>query len=516
MGSTQGTPAPNRGGAESARRLVARRPRAPLPPHIFTTVPVPRGGARLGRTSVFHLLHALGSGKIALGGPVGRGLANRTDDVETVQRALNAAAIPVRVDGLFGPRTEDAVKTAQRQLNRISDFDGAGPPLKVDGRINPRGPTQTAVRDLAKRSVAQTRMSSWDISLPWWRTPELGRVKDDTVSANRRTADHLRTVGTNGDIPVYAADAIRTNGDKAVGEFADLLRQIEKNDPARARSLEKEVRSRLGRDAEEHIPDTGNRRPVFRPEAPWANGGTYPGNARGSRKPPPARTNDAGKVAKGILGPAYRQVEALAKAFETLSPGADVRDMVDGSRETIEGVAKGDFVEAMAGGTKMVGGLAGMAVPGSFSGFKKAAKGAIDGVKKSADEANLPGISKTRDPITQKGFDNMPEEGFVNPHRIRTMQDNIKADFRDGRSIEQMVNEIKSGKLKPEDVEPVRVAVIDGNVFTIDHRRLVAHRLADAPIKFRKATRRELSAATGRKNKYTTKNRGMEIVIKER
>lgn len=508
MGSTQGTLAPNRGGADGTRGLVARQPRTPLSPHVFTTVPVPKGRTRHDRTSGIPLLDALGSGEITLGAPAGRGLANRTDDVRTVQLALNSADIPVKVDGLFGPRTEDAVRTAQRQLNGISDIDGAITSLKVDGRIDPRGPTQRAVRGLARRVVAQTRMPSTDKPPPWWRTQDLGRVKDDTVSANRRTADHLRTVGTDGEIPVYAADAIRTKGDKAVSEFADLLRQIEKNDPARARGLDEEVRKRLGRGAEMFLPAPENGPPIFKPEVPWAKDGFASKRASGPRKRAPSWSDETREVAKGVLGPAYRQFEALANAFESFSPGADIKDMLDGSRETAEGIAKGDFADALAGGAKTLGGMVGMAAPGSYSGYRKA----VDHANKAADGIKLPKISKTESPFGRKDFDSLPNTGFVDPNRIRTMQDKIKAEFKDGRSVEQMANDLKTGNIQPSDVEPIRIAIIDGKAFTLDHRRLVAHRLAGWKVKYRKAAADEVRRAL-KNRKMTTHDSGMSISI---
>ncbi len=95
------------------------------------------------------------------------------------------------------------------------------------------------------------------------------------------------------------------------------------------------------------------------------------------------------------------------------------------------------------------------------------------------------------------------------------MQNNAKSDFKDGRRVETMINDLKSGKLKPDDVDPIRIGIVNGRVYTLDHRRLAAHREAGAPVNYRKATAGEVQQAL-ESDKLSTANDGISIVIKGR
>ncbi|NKB54916.1 MAG: hypothetical protein GKS00_01115 [Alphaproteobacteria bacterium] len=133
------------------------------------------------------------------------------------------------------------------------------------------------------------------------------------------------------------------------------------------------------------------------------------------------------------------------------------------------------------------------------------------------DEFNvkLPNKSATKNPMTKAEFDALKDSGEIDPNRIRPMQNTIKRDFQDGRSLEQMVRELLDGTGKP--IEKIRIAAIGEHVFTLDHRRLIAHRLAGKNIQYRKATPEEIAKATGgRKPKMSTKNSGISIEILKR
>jgi hypothetical protein len=67
-----------------------------------------------------------------------------------VESALSGADILGRPPGrVFNDDTFGAIKTAQGRLNADSRLDLVNSPLKVDGLINPDGPTQGATRKLA-------------------------------------------------------------------------------------------------------------------------------------------------------------------------------------------------------------------------------------------------------------------------------------------------------------------------------------------------------------------------------
>ena len=71
-----------------------------------------------------------------IGASVGRGGANRREDVEAAQIALNRRGAQLKIDGLIGPATIKAIEDFQRKL-------GVAQP---DGRIDPGGRTETALR----------------------------------------------------------------------------------------------------------------------------------------------------------------------------------------------------------------------------------------------------------------------------------------------------------------------------------------------------------------------------------
>ncbi len=73
----------------------------------------------------------------------------------------------------------------------------------------------------------------------------------------------------------------------------------------------------------------------------------------------------------------------------------------------------------------------------------------------------------------------------VHPKKVNFSQDSIKKEFQDGGDIYQLAKDLKSGKIKPEDIPPIRVTEIDGQLVSVDNRRLAAFRMAemDVPIK---------------------------------
>jgi hypothetical protein len=84
---------------------------------------------------------------------------------------------------------------------------------------------------------------------------------------------------------------------------------------------------------------------------------------------------------------------------------------------------------------------------------------------------------------------------LTDPNKIRFSQDSIKNTFRDGRSIQDLVDGLKSGHIKPEDVPAIRVVERNGQLVSIDNRRLAAFREAGVPIRTRPATAQEIAQA---------------------
>jgi RHS repeat-associated protein len=99
------------------------------------------------------------------------------------------------------------------------------------------------------------------------------------------------------------------------------------------------------------------------------------------------------------------------------------------------------------------------------------------------------------------------------PKTIRYLQDDISSKFNDGGSVRQMIDDLKSGRLKPEDITPIRVFIDrDGNLTTLDHRRLYAHLQAGIPIQTVNANQTEIHHEAPKKR--STKNNGESVTVR--
>jgi hypothetical protein len=100
---------------------------------------------------------------------------------------------------------------------------------------------------------------------------------------------------------------------------------------------------------------------------------------------------------------------------------------------------------------------------------------------------------------------------LLNPQRIRFSQASIKATFRDGTSLNDLAEELQSGRLHPHDVPAIRIFERDGKLFTLDNRRLEAFRRAGVDVPVRMATLQEMAEESW---KLTTHNDGVSIRIR--
>ena len=131
--------------------------------------------------------------------------------------------------------------------------------------------------------------------------------------------------------------------------------------------------------------------------------------------------------------------------------------------------------------------------------------------------ATLPDSSPTVNPMTAEEFRSLPQRGKIDPHRIRTLQnfnnDKFRPEKGDGqrKSVLEMTNQLRTIPDYENKVPEIRIFEFNGNVFTLDHRRLVSHRLADVQIRYRKAKDREIKKDLDRKN--STEDNGMTIKI---
>jgi hypothetical protein len=70
---------------------------------------------------------------------------------------------------------------------------------------------------------------------------------------------------------------------------------------------------------------------------------------------------------------------------------------------------------------------------------------------------------------------------------------------------------MKSGRIQPESFPPIRVFERNGEIFTLDNRRLFVFQRAGTPVRAVQATERELSAEAW---KFTTKDEGRSIRVR--
>jgi hypothetical protein len=104
---------------------------------------------------------------------------------------------------------------------------------------------------------------------------------------------------------------------------------------------------------------------------------------------------------------------------------------------------------------------------------------------------------------------------LMDSRSIRYSQDSIGSKFSDGSDVEDLVSGLNSGRVKPDDVQPIRIFHKNGKMYTLDNRRLYAAQKAGKPIRVREATAEELrNELTGPKNKFTTPNDGESIRVR--
>jgi RHS repeat-associated protein len=101
----------------------------------------------------------------------------------------------------------------------------------------------------------------------------------------------------------------------------------------------------------------------------------------------------------------------------------------------------------------------------------------------------------------------------IDPWKVRFSQDSISYHFKDKAlgTIDDLAEKLRSGKINPTDVPPIRITEIDGKLFTLDNRRLEAFRRAGIEIPFRWATPEELAREQW---KFTTINEGSTIIVR--
>ncbi len=177
------------------------------------------------------------SNPFRLDAPVGVGGANRRADVSLVETALTRTKhLPAggRPTGFMSSPLADAVRDFQRDRK-----------LKIDGRLDPAGPTVSALAN----SFGQTAPKPAAV-----RRPPLAALSSDAVGANGRTVAHLMTTANDGLIPRLIADDVAGKAPLRA-KAVDLLAKLRERDPDRAKTMRDKARAFLGEAARALLDD---------------------------------------------------------------------------------------------------------------------------------------------------------------------------------------------------------------------------------------------------------------------
>lgn len=97
---------------------------------------------------------------------------------------------------------------------------------------------------------------------------------------------------------------------------------------------------------------------------------------------------------------------------------------------------------------------------------------------------------------------------------IRFSQNSISSKFKNGSSVDDMIQGLKTGTIDPNDVPAIRIFEKDGVLYTLDNRRLYAFQQAGIEnIPYQWATSQEIANEAW---KFTTTNSGISIQVRGR
>jgi hypothetical protein len=99
----------------------------------------------------------------------------------------------------------------------------------------------------------------------------------------------------------------------------------------------------------------------------------------------------------------------------------------------------------------------------------------------------------------------------IDPFSVRFSQRSIRGTFRDGSTIDELAEALRSGVIPPESISAIRLVNRGGTYFTLDNRRLEVSRRARVDVPYRLATEQEIESERW---KFTTTNGGTSIRVR--
>jgi hypothetical protein len=105
----------------------------------------------------------------------------------------------------------------------------------------------------------------------------------------------------------------------------------------------------------------------------------------------------------------------------------------------------------------------------------------------------------------------------IDPRVFRFSQDSCSYNFRKpefvggARNIDELAEGLRTGRIRPEQIDPIRIAERDGKLYSLDNTRLEAFRRAGVPIPVRSATQAEIDETMSH---WSTGNFGVSIFVR--
>jgi len=90
-----------------------------------------------------------------------------------------------------------------------------------------------------------------------------------------------------------------------------------------------------------------------------------------------------------------------------------------------------------------------------------------------SSELNYDQIPPLDRPLTLAQFQALPVKGSLNPYVLRLAQGGINSQFRDGKSLETLIEALVLDPGYAKGIPPVEIGIYDGKVWSFDTRRLV-------------------------------------------
>ncbi|WP_066913742.1 RHS repeat-associated core domain-containing protein [Millisia brevis] len=110
-------------------------------------------------------------------------------------------------------------------------------------------------------------------------------------------------------------------------------------------------------------------------------------------------------------------------------------------------------------------------------------------------------------------WENLPTSGRIDPTEVRFSQDSISHEFRNGQPLQLVVDGLRSGEISPGSFPPIEVVIRDGELFSLDNRRLAVFQMANEEVPYRLIPLDSLTAEF-QSRRFSTETMGESVSIR--